>query len=70
MAVGVGAPETNDVFALSAEDRALPSELPCAGVDDQAQTPPSARFSDEQRKIREVTGSKFWSSLCSVDVLS
>ena len=41
-----------------------------AGVDDQAQTPPFARFSDEQRKIREVTVSKFWSSLCSVDVFS
>ena len=41
-----------------------------AGVDDQAQTPPSARFGDEQRKIREVTVSKFWSSLCSVDVFS
>ena len=73
MAVGDGAPERNDVFALSAEDRgtSVRTALCCnAEVDDQAQTPLSARFSEEQRKIREVTVSTFWRSLCSVDVFS
>ena len=58
VAMGNGAPETNDVFALSAEDRgtSVRTALCCnAGVDDQAQTPQSARFSEEQRKIREVS---------------
>ena len=58
VAVGDGAPETNDVSALSAEDRGTSVRTaPCcsAGIDDQAQTPQSARFSEEQRKIREVS---------------
>ena len=53
---GDGAPETNDVFALSAEDRgtSVKTALCCsAGIDDQAQTPQSARFSEEQRKLRK-----------------
>ena len=58
VAVGDGAPETNDVSALSADDRGTSVRTaPCcsAGIDDQAQTPQSARFSEEQRKIREVS---------------
>ena len=32
VAVGDGAPEMNDVFSLSTENRALPSELPCVAT--------------------------------------
>ena len=58
MAVGDGAPEMNNVFASSAEDRgtSIRTALCCnEGIDDQAQTPQSARFGEEQRKIREVS---------------
>ena len=41
------APATNDVFALSAEDRALPSELPCAATQE----------STTRRKPRRPRGS-------------
>ena len=41
------APETNDVYALSAEDRALPSELPCAATQE----------STTRRKPRRSRGS-------------
>ena len=47
VAVGDGAPETNDVFALSAEDRDLPSERPCAATQE----------STSRRKPRRSRGS-------------
>ena len=72
VAVGMGAGDERRLrFECGRSGPSVRTTLCCnAGVDDQAQTPPSARFSDEQRKIRDVTVSKFWSSLCSVDVFS
>ena len=58
LAMADGAPETNDVFALSAEDRVTSvrtAVCTIAGINDQAQTPPFAKFSEEQRKIRDVS---------------